>query len=42
MTPMFGLYKLGFPNDDVREGVQDWCVNFDSATRIIGEWKVAE
>ena len=40
--PMFGLYKLGFPNDDVREGVQDWCVNFDSATRTIGEWKVAE
>ena len=23
--PMFGMYKLGFPNDDVREGVQDWC-----------------
>ena len=22
--PMFGMYKLGFPNDDVRESVQDW------------------
>ena len=23
--PMFRMYKLGFPNDDVREGVQNWC-----------------
>ena len=23
--PMFGMYKLGFPNDDVREGIQNWC-----------------
>ena len=23
--PMFGMYKLGFPNDEVREGIQDWC-----------------
>jgi len=22
---MFSMYKLGFPNDEVREGVQDWC-----------------
>ena len=23
--PMFRMYKLGFPNDDVREGIQNWC-----------------
>lgn len=22
--PMFGMYKLGFPNNEVREVIQDW------------------